>query len=555
MKLTVAQVLIRYLKEAGVHHIFGVLGHSALEITDAIYSESGIDYVPAQIELSAAYMADGYARASRRLGVCLSSGGAGVTNLTTGIAQSYKESVPVMAIGSDIRKQFSGKGASSLHEVPQVKILEPVTKISARLERPGDILDSLRKAHRAAVTGRKGPVFLSIPEDVQKVEVDVPPPPWVETPAKAKEVDPLLVERAVMDLTRAAAPIIIAGGGVYWSESETEIVDLAKLISAPIGTTPSHKGLIPENNPLSLGVLGLGAFPFANQVCRESDVILAVGTTFSQTLTLGYGNKVIPDGAKIVQIDIDPAEIGKTYPVHLKINADAKVTLRRMIDRLKATGSRRDEPSQRLERIVKDKDQWLNEIARQGQAADGPIQRWQIFHALREAIDKETVVIGESVTIDLLRRFSTNTRVYHGGDFRAVGNALSTAIGIKYAEPTRPVVCVGGDGAFMMEIHDLATAKSSGFPILFLIVNNSVYGSMKRDQIRQYGGRVIGTNFNLPDLCSLASSFGAYTERVERPSDLLDAIRRAIASERLAVLDVLCPLEETYGGKLSYWDA
>lgn len=543
MKMSVARVLVKYLKETGVDCIFGLIGHSLFDITDALYSQRELKYVPVQHELSAAYAADAYAKGTRRLGACLASSGAGATNLLTGIAQAYKESSPVIAIASDVSRELAGKGSSSWHEIPQQEIFRPVTKMSATLKRAGDILDLLREAVRQATAGKKGPVYLGIPRDLQSQEVEVSAPPWDACPSPTYSVDSSLIEKAVEELRRAASPTIIAGGGVYWSQGEEEFQELAELLCAPFGTTPSHKGLVSEEHPLSLGVLGSGAFPFANKACMESDLILAMGTTFSEALTLGYGNRVIPRAAKIIQVDIDPLEIGKIYPVEIGIVGDAKAVLRELISRLKKMGFK-GITSPRMERIAREKKEWREQMARRARPADAPVNQWHLYGALREAIDEDTVVVGEGGTQELLRRFIAPSKVYQSGDFRAIGHGLPTAMGLKFAFPERQVVCVSGDGSFMMEMQELATLAALNIPIAIIIVHNSAYGNMKRDQLKRYGGRVIGTDLYLPDLCALASSFGVLAERVEKPPELLGAMKRATAAEKPALLDVWCPIEE-----------
>lgn len=543
VRQSVAQVLIRFLKERGVRYIFGVSGHSVFDITDAIYLEPDVEFVPTQIELSASYMADAYARATRRVGVCLGSSGAGATNLVTGVAQAFKESSPVITLAADVATHCAGKGASSWHEVPQAEIFRPITKMSVTLRSPEDILDVLGEAYRQATTGRKGPVYVGIPDDLQREEIDTDGFPWGEPTATASGIDPALIKRAAAELATAAAPTIIAGGGVYWGEAEEELGSLAELLNAPFGTPHSQKGLISEDHPLALGVLGFGSFPYANKACLESDVILALGTTFSEGLTLGYEHRVIPAGARIIQIDADPSEIGKVYPVHLGIVADAKQALRALISELRTTGFRPEASSPRIARITQEKRDWRSELARRGAASDGPINPWQLYHALRSALPPDTLVVGEGGTSELIARFPATGRVHHSGDFRAIGHGISTAIGINYAFPERKVVCVSGDGAFMMELQELATAGRAGFPIVFVVVHNDAYGNMKRDQIRQYGGRVIGTDLRLPDLCALSASFGLQAERVQRPADLESAISRAFGSGKPALLDVICPIE------------
>lgn len=543
MRMSVAKILIEYLKQTGVNCIFGLIGHSLFDITDALYSQRELKYVPVQHELSAAYAADAYAKGTRRLGVCLASSGAGATNLLTGIAQAYKESSPVLAIAADVAREVAGKGSSSWHEIPQEEIFRPVTKMSATLKRAGDILDLLREAVRQATTGKKGPVYLGIPRDLQSQEVEVPAPPWDVCLSPTYSVDSSLIEKAVQELNRAASPTMIAGGGVYWSQGEGELQELAELLSAPFGTTPSHKGLVSEEHPLSLGVLGSGAFPFANKACLESDLILAMGTTFSEALTLGYGNRVIPRAAKIIQVDVDPLEIGKIYPVEIGIVGDAKALLRELISRLKKVGFKRT-TSARMGRIAGEKKEWREEIARRAQPADAPVNQWHLYGALSEAIDEDTVVVGEGGTVELLRRFMARSKVYQSGDFRAIGHGLPTAMGLKFAFSERQVVCVSGDGSFMMEMQELATLAALNIPITIIIVHNSAYGNMKRDQLKHYGGRVIGTDLYLPDLCALASSFGVPAERVEKPSELLGTMKKVMAAAKPALLDVWCPIEE-----------
>src|SRR4029453_12031696 len=267
-------------------------------------------------------------KGTRTLGVCTVSAGAGVTNLLTGIAYAYKESIPVIVLAADVSRRYAGKGASFWHEIPRGEIFEPITKMSVTLENAEQAVDTLRRALNEATTGRKGPVYIGIPRDIQEQEVEAPGSGWLETVRATVEPDHAALDQAAEELQKAAAPIIIAGGGVYWSRAEEELRALAELFSIPFGTSPSHKGLISEDHPLSLGVLGFGAFPFANAFCLEADLILAVGVTFSEGLTLGFGDKLIPAGAKIIQVDSDPRELSKIYPAHLPILGAAKAPWR-----------------------------------------------------------------------------------------------------------------------------------------------------------------------------------------------------------------------------------
>jgi acetolactate synthase-1/2/3 large subunit len=542
MKISVASLIVRFLKEAGVPYVFGLSGHSIFPITDALYAEPNLRFVPVMHELSAAYMAAAYAKGTRTLGVCTASAGAGVTNLVTGIAYAYKESIPVIVLAADVSRRHQGKGASSWHEIPQREIFEPVTKITDTLENAHQAIDALRGALREATTGRKGPVYIGIPRDIQEQEVEAPEVGWQGVIEPIAEPDPAVLQQAAEELQKSSAPVIIAGGGVYWSGAEEELRELVELLSIPFGTTPSHKGLITEDHSLSLGVLGFGAFPFANSFCLESDLIVAVGVTFSEGLTLGYGEKVISAKAKIIQIDTDPRELGKIYPVHLPILGDAKAVLRGLIARLRKSSLHIKDPS-RLDRLSREKSVWQEKILANSYEGQGPINQWHVYRALKEAISKDAVVVGAGGTAELIKRFVAPSYAYHSGEMRAIGFGLSTSIGLSLALPSRPIVCVTGDGSFMLESQELATAAALKLPVSIIVIRNDAYGNMKRDQLKHYGGRVIGTDLHLPDLCDLAVSYGIDAERVGQPRALLPAVKRALAIRKPVLLDVVCPIE------------
>ncbi|HEX2386913.1 MAG TPA: thiamine pyrophosphate-binding protein [Candidatus Binatia bacterium] len=540
MKATVARFVVELLKEAGVGTVFGVTGHSVFDITDALYGDAAIRFVPALHEGSAAYMAAAYAKARRAPGVCLVSAGAGATNLLTGIAYAHKESIPLIGVSSDVWGEAAGKGASSWHEIPQREIFAPVTKLSVTLTAENAV-DTLREAFRLALTPRKGPVYIGVPRDVQQAEIELPARPWAPKAPEPQAPDGVALRRAAEDLNGAAAPVIIAGGGVYWADAAAELKELAEILGAPFATTPSHKGLVAEDHPLALGALGFGAFPFAGAFAQEADCVLAVGTTFSEALTLGYGHKVLPEGAPIIQIDNDAGEIGKIYPVRHAIVGDAKLALRGLIDLLRR--SERNKNSARLERLAREKQAWLNKLASREFGADGPIDQWHVYRTLQETADEKTIVVGAGGTTELIRRFIARSYAYHSGDFRAIGSGLATSIGLAFAHPGRPVACVSGDGSFMLETQELATAAREKLPIALIIVRNDAYGNMKRDQVRHWGGRVIGTDLNLPDLTALAAAYGVDAQRIERPQELGPAFARAFALGRPSLLEVICPIE------------
>jgi acetolactate synthase-1/2/3 large subunit len=300
--------------------------------------------------------------------------------------------------------------------------------------------------------------------------------------------------------------------------------------------------LISEDHPLSIGVLGFGAFPFANAFCLESDLILAVGLTFSEGLTLGYGDRVIPARPKIIHIDTDPREFGKIYPCHWQILGDAKAVLGGLIERLRRSGVRKKNPF-RIDKLNREKSGWHEKLFGGNYADDSAISQWHIYRALKEAIGENAVIVGAGGTAEMFRRFVAPSYAYHSGEMRAIGFGLSTSIGLSLAFPSRPVVCATGDGSFMLENQELATVAALKLPISIIVIRNDAYGNMKRDQIKHHGGRVIGTELYLPDLCALAGSYRIEAERVAQPRALLPAVKRALAARKPILLDVICPIE------------
>ncbi len=293
---------------------------------------------------------------------------------------------------------------------------------------------------------------------------------------------------------------------------------------------------------MSLGVLGFGAFPFANPFCLKSDLILAVGVTFSEGLTLGFGDKVIPPKAKIIQVDSDPRELGKIYPAHLPILGDAKAALGGLLARLKKARVEKKNPA-RLDQLREEKNSWHEKILGYADEGQERIHQWHVYRALKESVSEDAVVVGAGGTAELMRRFVAPSYAYHSGEMRAIGFGLSTSIGLSLAFPSRPVVCVTGDGSFMLESQELATAAAMQLPISIIVVRNDAYGNMKRDQIKHHGGRVIGTELHLPDLCALAGAYRIEAERVAQPKALLPAVKRALAARKPVLLDVICPIE------------
>ena len=534
---SVADTLVEYLSSRGVEKIFGVLAHTSFAIGDAIARRPHMQFVNAQHEGGAGNMALGYARATKKPAVCLVSAGGGATNIVTPVAQAHKESVPLFVISSDIDTAASAKSPySSFHGMEHVRLFQPITKQSAKLERIeelGLLMDSL---FRQMTRGRQGPVFLIVPEDLQ--HADLPEPlsfaPKAEPAAPA--IDASSTRAAVDLLLQAKTPVVLAGTGVDWAGAGDEVKELAELLSLPVAASYTAKGVFPENHPLALGCLGFGSRPYARKFFQEADLILALGATFSEGTTMRYGHEIIPEAAKIVQIDTDPDELGGNYPTALSIQADAKIALRAIIDEVKKRQPKATANGGRGQAIQQAKQAWRNEIEQK--PANQGLTYESVMRALNDLLKGNEILTTSGMTGDTLRGIDAVNPIIHAGEFRAIGTALATAMGVKLGRPDARVICVTGDGSFMMEQQELATATYHKIPIFVLILRNNAYGGMKRDQMKTYGGRVIGTELFIPDLPRLAELYGAKGFSVTKKEQLKPVFEQALGSDEFVVVDV-----------------
>ena len=532
-----AEIVVEYLSSKNVRHIFGILAHTSFALGDAIAKRPHLRFINAQHEGGAGNIALGYARATKQPAVCLVSAGGGATNIVTAVSQAYKESVPLFVISSDIGTASSAKGAwSSWHGMEHVRLFQPITKQSVKLERVeelGSLLDSL---FCQTTRGRQGPVFLCIPADLQHANLPEPLSFAPTADPVAPAMDSRSAELAVDLLLKARAPVVLVGTGVDWSGAREEVRELAELLSLPVAASYTAKGVFPENHPLALGCLGSGSRPYARQFFLDSDLILALGTTFSEGTTLGFGHRVIPENAKIIQIDTDPEELGRNYPTQLSIQADARTALRAIIDGVKSRQSKAASGSQRAQAIQKAKQAWKRELdettAKQGLTYDS------VLKVLNELLTGKEILTTAGMTGDTLRNIDAATPIIHAGEFRAIGTALTTALGVKLGRPDARVICVTGDGSFMMEQQELATARYHNIPLFVLVLRNNAYGGMKRDQLKNYGGRVIGTELFVPDLARLAELFGAKGYTVTRSEEVKPVFQKALQSDDFVVVDV-----------------
>jgi sulfoacetaldehyde acetyltransferase len=296
------------------------------------------------------------------------------------------------------------------------------------------------------------------------------------------------------------------------------------------------KGVFPENHPLALGCLGFGSRPYSRKFFQSSDLILALGATFSEGTTMRFGHEIVPEKAKIIQIDIDPKELGRNYPAELAIQADAKIALRAIIDEVKKRQPKGPANGARAQEIQQAKQAWKAEVDQRTEKTGLTYE--SVMKVLNELLTGKEILTTSGMTGDTLRGIDAVTPIIHAGEFRAIGTALATAMGVKLGRPDARVICVTGDGSFMMEQQELATARYHNIPLFVLVLRNNAYGGMKRDQIKSYEGRVIGTELFVPDLSKLAELYGARGYSVTSKEELRPVFQKALASDDFVVVDV-----------------
>ncbi|RLF15654.1 MAG: biosynthetic-type acetolactate synthase large subunit [Thermoprotei archaeon] len=542
MKLSGAKALVEALKKEKVEVIFGIPGGATLPIHDELRDavEKGeLRYVLGRHEQCVAHMADGYARASGKVGVCTATSGPGATNLVTGIANAYMDSSPIVAITGQVPKFMIGRDA--FQEADIIGIATPITKYTFQPRSPSEIPLAVKAAFQIALTGRPGPVLIDVPRDVQTEEDEVEFPEKVEIrglKAPTKSPHPLQVKRAAELLISAEQPIIIAGGGVILSGASRELIELAELLMVPVVTTLMGKGAIPENHPLCLGMIGMHGRGEANAAITKADVILAVGTRFSDRSVGRFDT--FAQRAKIIHVDIDPAEIGKNVRADVPIVADARTALAAIKEAVLSVAAKKaGEESPWFKRVKELKEQFKDKYE-----ADAPgIKPAKLVKLLRKLLPPDAILttgVGQNQMWAAINFevYQPRTFITSGG-LGTMGFGFPAALGAKVAKPDKVVVDFDGDGSFLMTEQDLATSIAENIPVIVVIVNNSSLGMVRQWQDLMFGKRFMAVDLKwLPDFVKLAEAYGAHGVRVGSYEEFEAAVKEAMKAEVTTVIDV-----------------
>jgi acetolactate synthase-1/2/3 large subunit len=529
-----SQAIIEALLEQGVTHMFGIPGGVVIPFYDELLNyEDKLHHILVRHEQGGAHMAEGYARSSGKVGVCLGTSGPGSTNLLTGIADAYMDSVPIVALGGQVPTSLIGKDA--FQESDLMGMTTPVTKHNFQIRDANNIRKTFKQAFHVASTGRPGPVYVELPKDVQLNEVTkentdykLPGynPKFTVNIEKLKEASKLILN--------AERPVILAGGGITLSSAHNELTELAMKTFIPVVTTSQAKGAFDEMHPLSLGMGGMHGLKSANYAMQNSDLLIVIGCRLEDRLT-GNLERFCPE-AKIIHMDVDKSEINKNRNADVAIIADAKtglIELNKIINKMQ----------------FKEKE-WVTKIKALRKECDydldinqEPIDPRKIIFELKRVLKEEDIVVtgvGEHQMIAAhFLRFRKPNKWFMSGGLGTMGFGLPASIGAKVGAPNVEVFDFDGDGSFAMTLQELATAKENQIKVNSVIMNNGYLGMVRAWNDMFYGGRRSQVQLNkTPDFAKIAEAYGLCGITVERPSEIKEALIRSYKGDETTVLNI-----------------
>ncbi len=544
MRMTGAEALIKSLERESVDVIFGYPGGVVLPIYDALYDCKTIRHVLVRHEQCAGHAADAYARATGKVGVCLVTSGPGATNLVTGIANAWMDSIPMVAITGQVATTVLGTDAFQEADITGITL--PITKHNYLVKDVNQLPTIIRQAFALAKSGRPGPVLIDIPSDISKAEIDFKYPEDLVIPGykpvykgHAKQI-----KEAAKLLAKAEKPIIYAGGGINKSEAWRELKDIAEILEAPVTTTLMGKGAFPDDHPLSVGMPGMHGTRYANYAIMDSDLILAVGVRFDDRVT-GKISTFAPH-ATIVHIDIDPAEISKNVVVDLPIVGDAKIVLKDLI----AAVNKIDKPyadKSRWHAMIKE---WKTKYPLHYHQ-DGQIRPEYVIEMISKLTKgKDTIVttgVGQNQMWSAqFYRCNTPRSFISSGGLGTMGFGLPAAVGAQIGRPDAVVVDIDGDGSIQMVSQELATVAANKLPIIIAILDNRYLGMIRQWQELFYNRRYSQSDLDVgtPDFVKLAEAYGVKGIRVTQIEDVEKTLKGAIESREPILIDFMVAREE-----------
>jgi thiamine pyrophosphate-dependent acetolactate synthase large subunit-like protein len=539
-RMKAGEAVVELLRQEGVSKIFGIVGSSFLDILDPLYDRDDIEFVGVRHEQGAALMADGFSRISGAPSMCLATNGPGVLNLTYGIASAYVAHSPVVVLAPSASREHQNR--DSTQEFDQVSLFRPITKASFQVNTIERLPDALRQAFRVAMSGKMGPVLLDIPRDLMpgsEVELDLLSPNTYRTGQTRSRGDRNLIDRAGSALLSARRPVVLAGGGIEWSMASQEVTQLAELLRAAIVTSYGRADAVPSDHPNFLGHLGRLGSTEGIEAIRRADVILAAGTRLGQSTTF-YDHRYIPADARIIQIEIDPREIGRNYPVEVGIEGDVKAVLEDLIERVREVEPR---PNQEWASEIQD---WAarrqERLEDEGRLNTMPLKPQRVYAELRKVMPRDAIValdagLAPNFGQDRLNFYQPRSLLM-ALDLGGLGFSFPASLGAKFAAPDRPVVNFNGDGGFLFNAQEFETAVRYGLKVVSVILNNGCWGSEKAYQRYAFNERYVGADTSNPRYDRYAELFGGTGFYVERPEDIGNAFLEALKADGPSIIEV-----------------
>ena len=541
-----AEAVVEMLRAHGVEVVFGLCGDTSLPLYDALRSSS-LRHVLTRDERHAAYMADGYARVTGKVGVCEGPSGGGATYILPGLVEANESSIPVLAINTDV--SVSSRGKFTLTELDQRALMKPLTKWNAVLDRAADIPKVFRKAFESMTTGRPGAAHIALPFDVQNAPLertDVWADPTLGSfPSRRVAPDPVFVELAAKVLRNSKSPLIVCGGGIVLSGAEAELMELAEKLCAPVATTISGKGSIDERCAHAVGVVGSnGGTPETRAIVDQADVVVFVGCRAGSVTTERWRHPA-PGRARIIHIDVDPAVPGTNYKVDVPLIGDAKLCLAALNEALHPF--RREGDLTPVDAAKRAKFEKFDALAR---STETPIRPERVVAELGAVLDDDAIVVADPGTpcpyfSAYYQVKGTGRRYFSNRAHGALGYALAASMGAHLGRPAVKTVAVMGDGSFGMCVGELETAVRLKLPITFIVIANAVYGWIKAGQKSGYRERYFSVDFGVTDHARVAEAFGVRSWRVTDPAKLHLALKEAVSCDTPSLVDIVCqPLHE-----------
>lgn len=551
MKGTTADILVKYLEQEGVEYVFGVPGAHVLPIYDAISKSSSIKPILVKNEVGAAFMAFGYAAVTGKLGVCCATVGPGATNMITGITAAHMDSIPVLAItgqvgikafGSSAHQEATGYGRS----VDQVALFREITKMSLMVTSKDTMSRTVRALLRTALSGRRGPVHLAFPSNIQleQVSEEIQSPEVYRPGNRSSAPDALEIKKIGELLYEAKNPAMLIGHGASACATDSVLVPLAEKLQIPIATTPKAKGVFPEDHPLSLGVLSIRGSKAANTYLRsEIDVLLVAGSDLGELTSHAWDPKLQPSSA-LIQIDIDPEEIGKNYPVTIGVVADASLAIESISNYLSSFDPK---PKRDLTAFMHST-QHFNE--KESFSDKVPLKPQRLMRELRKSLPRDTQIFGDMGTTFswILRYFQSYPEGLNflPSGFACMGSSVAGCIGGKLGKPESPAVCICGDGDFTMTGMEVLTAVEYKIPIVWVILKNNKLAGIHDVQRLSYQGRFTASEFSEIDFVAIAEAFGARGFRVAEAANIPKVMQAALDIKGPVIVEAIIDPDEKF---------